>query len=130
MKIKSGTDLFPCVYVGTYGNSMYDNYVCDWEDMEQSILDCGVQIVEDTMYEVCPSATVSNFTVASPHEYNYSNDTLDFDLEVPDAEYQRMYDDCINDPKFPKFLKDNYSSYSGFTSFYADAYCENELGVG
>ena len=58
----------------------------------------------------------------SPKYYNFETDTLNFDL-VTDDKFTDNIIDVINflEPKeladFSKFLKDNYTSYDGFTSF-------------
>ena len=58
----------------------------------------------------------------SPKYYNFETDTLNFDL-VTDDKFTDNIIDVINKLEqseradFSKFLKDNYTSYDGFTSF-------------
>ena len=120
MKFEVNTNVIPVISVGSYGSGMYDDYVCNADDIKESILDCAPDIVEEAIREVCPSAKVSDCSVYMPRYYNYETDELNFTLDISDEDYQRMYDECINDPDFPKFLKNNYKSYDGFISFMAD----------
>lgn len=122
MRVEVSTNLMPVIRVGSYwsNSTLYENFVCDGDDIRESILDCAPDVILDAIREICPDASISDFSVYMPREYNYGDDELNFTLDLPDADYQELYEDCINDPEFPNFLKKNYSSYDGFISFLAD----------
>lgn len=120
MKFEVSNNLIPVIYVGSYGEPVYEEFVCDGEDIKNSILENAPEFLEERIREVCPSAQFSDYSVYMPRAYNFETDTLNFTLDISDADYQRMYDECINDPEFEEFLKDNYSSYDGFFSYMAN----------
>ncbi len=122
MKVEVSTDLIPVIHVGSYWSNagLYEHYVTSREIIEQSILACAPDVVHDALCEVSPDIAISDFSVYMPQYYNYGDDEFNFTITIPDDEYQRLYDECIDDPKFPEFLKKNYSSYDGFISFLAN----------
>ena len=122
MRVEVSTNLIPVIHVGSYwsNSDLYNGFVCDRDDIEQSILECAPDVVQEAIREICPDATISDFSVYMPREYNYGDDELNFTLDISDADYQSLYDECINDPAFPEFLNKNYSSYDGFFSFMAN----------
>lgn len=119
MKVESSTSLIPVLDVTSYGDPVYNDFWFNRESIQQCILENAPEFVEERIKEYVPSATISNFSVYMPREYNFYGDDLNFDIEIPDAEYQRMYNDALNDPEFATWLK-RYSSRSGFISFMAD----------
>ena len=119
MQVKTSTDLIPVIDVNSYGNYVYDDFWFNRESVKESILEVAPEIVEERIKECVPGATISDFSVYMPREYNFYGDQLDFTLDIPDDVYQQMYDDALTDPDFAEWLK-RYSSYSGFISFQAD----------
>ena len=119
MKVEVSNNLIPVIYVGSYGEPMYENFVCDADDIKNCILDNAPDLVEERIREYCPSAKISDCSVYMPRYYNFETDTLNFTLDISDEDYQKMYDECINDPEFEDFLKEKYSSYDGFFSYMA-----------
>lgn len=120
MKVEVSTNLIPVISVGSYGETVYDGYVVDADDIKECILENAPEVVEDAIREVCPSAKVSDCSVYMPRYYNFETDELNFTLDISDEDYKEMLYECIDDPDFEDFLKDNYSSYDGFISFVAN----------
>ena len=69
---------------------------------------------------ILPNVSVIAKSVYHPKQYNYSGDELEFDLVVDSNAYEELKEKTLNNPEFKQFLKDNYSSRSGFVSFMAD----------
>lgn len=57
----------------------------------------------------------------NPREYNFSTDSLDFDLTVDKTKLIQAIQALIGNDDFEKFLKDHYSSCDGFISFTPDS---------
>jgi len=120
MRVEVSNNLIPVIYVGSYGTPMYEDFVCDADDIKNCILANAPDLVEERIREYCPSAKISDFSVYMPRYYNFETDTLNFTLDISDEDYQKIYDECINDPEFAQFLKEKYSSYDGFFSYMAN----------
>ena len=56
-----------------------------------------------------------------PSQYNFSDDEMNFTLQVNSAWVYDMLDQLQNDSSFIKFMKSEYSSRSGFISFMPDS---------
>lgn len=119
MKVETSTSLIPVIDVNSYGDYVYDDFWFNRESIRECILDCAPDFIRERITDYVPSAVLSDFDVQMPREYNFYGDRVDFTLEIPDDEFQRMYDDALTNPEFEKWLK-RYSSYSGFISFQAD----------
>ena len=65
-----------------------------------------------------------NFTggTNSPREYNFSTDTLDFEVEINKTKLLQTLKNLETDQEFSKYLKDNFTSYDGFMSFTPNNY--------
>ena len=81
------------------------------DNVKPYLIDLGLGITDIKVVGIC-----------SPKYYNWSTDSLNFDL-VTDDKFTDNIIDVINFLEqselddFSKFLKDNYTSYDGFTSF-------------
>lgn len=58
-----------------------------------------------------------NGKLSSPRFYNYENDSIEFDLIVPDETIDLIRSIEYSD-EFFKWAKENYGSYDGFISFF------------
>lgn len=61
----------------------------------------------------------------SPKEYNYINDSIDVTVEVDQELLGKMYNEAKKTQEFKKYLQENFTSYSGFLSFW-DNFPESE----
>jgi len=69
----------------------------------------------------------------SPKEYNFSTDTLDFDLTIDKKAMLHKLRELENDSEFDQYLKDHFTGYDGFWSFTPNNYIDLKaeiLGVG
>ena len=115
------TGVLPVVNVDMY--SLSDNlyeYDIDQKELDDIVLEIAPKYIEDTLSEILPNVSVIAKSVYHPKQYNYSGDELEFDLVVDNAGYETLRDITVNNAEFKQFLKDNYSSKSGFVSFMAD----------
>lgn len=106
------------------GSAGYLDNVPDTEEanieLDEIIQDLAPRYIKETLQEVLPSVEIYAIEVYHPREYNFSGDELEFDLVVSANEYNALKERVVNDEAFETYLKDNYSSYSGFVSFMAD----------
>jgi len=125
------TEVLPVLDVGTYGREDYiwSDYINQdvpeeeqptMEDLDKVVIQFGVPIVENYIKKVFPSAKVSNPSVYHPKYYNYSTDELDFTVSVSPSEFKDVLERTVKEEGFKDFLKDKYSSHSGFISSMAD----------
>lgn len=115
------TGILPVVNVDMY--SLSDNlyeYDIDQKELDDIVLEIAPKYIEDTLSEILPNVSVIAKSIYHPKQYNYSGDELEFTLTVDKAGYEALKDKTIINPEFSKFLKDKYSSRSGFVSFMAD----------
>lgn len=115
------TGILPVVNVDMY--SLSDNlyeYDIDQKELDDIVLEIAPKYIEDTLSEILPNVSVIAKSVYHPKQYNYSGDELEFDLVVDSNAYEELKEKTLNNPEFKQFLKDNYSSRSGFVSFMAD----------
>ena len=60
---------------------------------------------------------VENASLNSPQFYNYENDSIEFDLIIPEETIEK-FRNAEYDDDFFKWSKRNYGSYDGFISFF------------
>ena len=121
IKEELNTGTLPVVNVDMY--SLSDNlyeYDIDQKELDDIVLEIAPKYIEDTLSEILPNVSVIAKSVYHPKQYNYSGDELEFDLVVDSNAYEELKEKTLNNPDFKQFLKDNYSSRSGFVSFMAD----------
>lgn len=121
IKEELNTGTLPVVNVDMY--SLSDNlyeYDIDQKELDDIVLEIAPKYIEDTLSEILPNVSVIAKSVYHPKQYNYSGDELEFDLVVDSNAYEELKEKTLNNPEFKQFLKDNYSSRSGFVSFMAD----------
>lgn len=114
------TGVLPIVNVDMYSIDDLNNYDIDRDELDKIVMEIAPKYIEDTISEILPDVSVVAKSVYHPKQYNYSGDELEFDLVVDNAGYETLRDITVNNPKFAKFLKDNYSSQSGFISYMAN----------
>lgn len=61
-----------------------------------------------------------------PREYNFRDDTMDFDLEVDTDWVANTFMELTDKPEFQDCVKEHFSSRSGFISFIPDSISELE----
>lgn len=126
MKLEMTTNFLRIINPGTYGtllgdflNDIRDEHVDDWLDamVEHGIKKINEILSEDFFVAEFGECKAENGKMNSPRFYNYENDSIEFDLIIPDETIELIrrveYDD-----EFFKWTKENYGSHSGFISFF------------
>lgn len=141
--IKLHTRLFP-IFTGTYeniweitdidddNNELEIEY--DFKDFLKGIANAYQDEQKGLMWHFANTAPfVKDIrftgTFESPREYNFSTDTLDFELDIDEVELHKKIRQLVDDQKFREFLHENYSSRDGFISFTPNNYLDlaNEI---
>jgi hypothetical protein len=130
------------VFTGFY-NSFFEDYVNHLEEMEYEYLaENGIQDEEpefdyrqyyidcsyEMMYKVCELLTdlqmIDNYDfveLQSPKEYNFKNDVIAVDYTLTEQNVTNIKS-YISDnyDAFALYIKNNYTSYEGFYSYYSN----------
>ena len=115
------TGVLPIVAVDMYSLSdSLNEYDISQEDLDEIVQELAPKYIEDTLREILPNVSVVTKSVYHPKQYNFEGDELEFSLTVDKQAYETLKENALNNPEFATFLKDNYSSRSGFISSMAD----------
>lgn len=126
MMLHMTTDFLHLIEPGMYGTNlgefMYqlaDEYI---DDFKNAIVLYGVDKInemlsEDSIIESLGVCKVENASLNSPQFYNYENDSIEFDLIIPEETIEK-FRNAEYDDDFFKWSKRNYGSYDGFISFF------------
>lgn len=123
------TNVLPLIDAGIYGREDmiwgYDEETEEEtgpsrEDLVEAMKKAAQPILEDALREVLPSASVVVTGLYSPQYYNYETDQLEFTVSFDTKEFENLMNKTVENPKFDKYLNENYSSRSGFFSYLAD----------
>ena len=126
MTLKMTTNFLHLIEPGMYGtnlgdtmNNLDDDYI---DDFRNAIVEYGIEKInemlsEDSIVALFGECKAENGSLNSPCWYNYENDSIEFDLIVPDETIKHVRNAEYND-EFFKWAKQNYGSYSGFISFF------------
>lgn len=126
MKLEMTTDFLDLIDPGSYGTNIGDllDDVTDEsiDDFFNYVLRCGMYQINDILsdpliVESFGKCKASNGKIVRPQFYNYQNDAIEFDLEVPDKTIEKIRAYKYN-RSFFQWTKNNYGSYSGFISFF------------
>ena len=121
----------PIIQPGLYGTNL-DYLLCDvaeeyTSDFKNQLCFEATSIMneifsEDWFVDKFGNYVVSNANLYSPQFYNYTNDRIDFDLEIekPELLIEKYYEtfEPWDYEEFFKWTKKNYGSYDGFISFF------------
>lgn len=78
----------------------------------------------DELQEVMPFIRKISFpkTFASPKEYNFSTDVIDYEVTIAKGEMMKVVKGLKDDKEFQDFLYENYTSRDGFWSWTPNNY--------
>ena len=141
MKIKLNTNLVP-IFSGTYetqwdvietndnGDEM--NVVYDHNDLMKSIANEYQNHADYILSEFeIPFIKKIKFTGGfdCPPYYNFSTDTLDFEIIVNKTQLLRALNELADGEEFATFLKEHFTSYDGFMSFTPNNYADLKIEI-
>lgn len=117
MKIRISTSMLPIVCLDTYGTEFQYNILEEcWEDFKDLMLDKAKEAIDYALEETdFKGAKLTNLEFHSPKFYNYTTDSMLFDMEFDDSLINTIRWN-VNDDFFEYIKK--YGSRSGFCSFY------------
>ena len=90
----------------------------DWEQYFVDISKVITDTVEKFLIDINMVKRIDFTKIISPREYNYVNDKIEATAELNVKEIKGYINANIDE--FDKFVKDNFTSRSGFWSFYSD----------
>ena len=126
MKLEMTTDFLRLIEPGTYGTllgdflyDIRDEHTNDWLNamVEHGIDKINEILSEDSIVEKFGVCKAENGKMRSPQFYNYTNDSIEFDLIVTDEMIETIRNTKYTDDFF-EWTEENYGSYSGFISFF------------
>lgn len=129
MEIETSTNILPIVDPTDYGVDWAEPFIDEDDNitkLDSCVLSVSEQYIkdalEDLVHEFGGSINVSDFEIYRPRFYNYEGDAIYFTMNISDDFIDTIYSYIFNEryQDFRAFLKDRYSSYSGFISFYPD----------
>lgn len=128
--IESYLPVFPGFY-GTYFDYDREEFDCEEEQVSYNLLEWDYEDYRKRVAEACISSVwnyfkLDRFTfdiefekVYSPRFYNFENDAIYCTYKVSDKDFAELIKYCKDNlSDFKTFLKEKYSSHSGFVSFF------------
>lgn len=100
----------------------YDDAIFDYK---QYFEECSKEIVnfcEDKTNEILESNFKFTYEeTVSPREYNFTNDSINLLIQASEEDINKMQNYInANFEEFKTYIKNKYTSYSGFNSFYTN----------
>lgn len=126
MKLEMTTDFMRLIEPGTYGtllgdylNDIRDEHIDDWLNamVEHGIKKINDMLSDDSIVDEFGICKAENGKMNRPRFYNYVNDSIEFDLIVPDETIDKIRN-AEYDNDFFKWTEKRYGSCSGFISFF------------
>ena len=118
--IELNTNILPIFQPDYYGSAILDDYNCTVEDADIGTMKIGESIIADALNRAGIKSEVNSIDVYHPKYYNYETDALYFTVTFNTASYESLKAQALENPAFKIWLKDRYSSRSGFISYMAD----------
>jgi hypothetical protein len=126
MRLEMSTNWLHLIEPGTYQTVLgyfldviREEHVNDWLNamVKHGIDTINEMLAEDPIVAEFGVLKAENGKMRSPQFYNYENDSIEFDLIVPDETVEKIRN-AEYDNGFFKWTKQNYGSCSGFVSFF------------
>lgn len=116
----SNTPILNCgLYYTLLGELDPGRYDKRFKEFEECVKECAKPILDELVRETPNFEVVSVGTYYHPRYYNYETDSLEFTVKYTGNELGTVIEEYSNNQDFIDFLQ-NYKSYDGFISFYAD----------
>ena len=96
----------------------YDDFNFNFTIIKNEICKDAVSKIEEKLNEIGINCTINFETLVSPREYNFSNDSIN--IEINFKKFSRVIEILEqNFDSFTQYIKDNYTSRDGFISNYS-----------
>ena len=97
----------------------FEHYKFDYTEYEQQIAKNCCKAIETELKDNKLVDSIKFESVQSPREYNFENDSINCTISISDENIKAIVNLLLeNKELFAKYLKDNYTSYDGFISFF------------
>lgn len=99
----------------------YNDFEFDYTEYHNRVSKKCCEIIERELKYNFPSIIIKFQKLRSPKEYNFFNDSVDVKIEISEKDFDNLilFLGVNFTNEFQEYLKENYSSRSGFTSFYS-----------
>ena len=100
----------------------FDDIKFDYKTFEKESAMQAVNFIEKELNEVLDTNFVITFEeLISPREYNFTNDSINVEIKGTAQDFEAVQNYINNNfAAFNKYIKERYSSCSGFISFYTN----------
>lgn len=116
----SNTPILNCgLYYTLLGELDPGRYDERFKEFEDCVKECAKPILDELVRQTPNFEVVSVGAYYHPRYYNYETDSLEFTVKYTGNELGTVIEEYSNNQDFIDFLQ-NYKSYDGFISFYAD----------
>ena len=97
----------------------YDIFDFDFISIQNEISKDAISKIEEKLNEIGINCTIKYENLVSPREYNFSNDSIN--IEINFKKFSQVIEILEqNFDLFTQYIKDNYTSRSGFISSYSN----------
>lgn len=116
----SNTPILNCgLYYTLLGELDPGRYDERFKEFEDCVKECAKPILDELVRQTPNFEVVSVGAYHHPRYYNYETDSLEFTVKYTGNDLGTVIEEYSNNQDFIDFLQ-NYKSYDGFISFYAD----------
>ena len=96
----------------------YDDFDFNFVSIQNEICKDAISKVEDKLNEIGINCTINFETLVSPREYNFSNDSIN--IEINFKKFSQVIEILEqNFDSFSQYIKEHYTSCSGFISSFS-----------
>ena len=99
----------------------FDDFEFDYKGYQLEICKSFTSVIEDLLFDKGLVASMVYQKVNSPREYNFANDNVDIQVTLTSDNITAIMK-AVKDNwgKWGEYLKEKYTSYDGFSSFYSN----------
>lgn len=98
----------------------YTDYEWDYEQYQIDVAITCTRVVSTWLKEMGIAIILKYYSIHSPREYNFRNDSVNVDYIISDYCLNKIKSLlATNETAFAEYLAENHKSRSGFTSFYS-----------
>ncbi len=99
----------------------YKDYKFDYKGYRNKVAKACCNSVEDKLKELGFDCKITFEEIKSPREYNFTNDSINITIDINKPIIKTLYKFIMNNyVEFGQYIRDNFTSYSGFHSFYSN----------
>jgi len=100
-------------------NAKYQDIEFDYVDYRNRVAEKCISSIWNELKSNDLDIDIEFDAVYSPRFYNFENDVINCTYKVSNEDFEKIVKYCeTNIEEFTEYLKENYSSYSGFHSFF------------